>query len=200
MEFITKIVRETYDWVLSLAEHPLALPALAILTFCEAIFFPLPTDPLMMAMGLNRPKKALFYSLFTTVFSIFGAIGAYLLGAYLWESIGPWFFEYVMNEEVFDNVMKKYHNNIFITVFVAGFTPIPFKVFTLAGGVAQVAFVPFVTAAALSRGLRFLILGGLIYYMGEAAKDWIEKHFNKLSIVVALGVILMASMTMLMRG
>lgn len=200
MTVITRIVRKTYLWVLSLAEHPLALPALAILTFCEAIFFPLPTDPLLMAMALNKPQKSILYALFTTACSLCGAVAAYLLGAYLWQSVGPWFFQYVMDEQVFQNVMNKYREHVFLTVFVAGFTPVPFKVFALAGGVAQVAFLPFAAASGLSRGLRYLIIGGLIFFMGESAKDWIEKHFNTLSIAVAVLVVAMASFTLFLKG
>ena len=200
MNALTQFFRKIYDWILSMANHKFALPVLAALTFFEAIFFPLPTDPLLMAMGLNKPKKSIFFALFTTVFSVLGAIAGYMLGAYMWNAISPWLFQYILSESVFQTVMDKYRDHVFLTVFVAGFTPVPFKVFTLAGGVAQVAFLPFTLAAACSRGLRYLIIGGLIYAMGDAAKDWIEKHFNKLSIVVAVAIVLMVSFVFFLKG
>ena len=183
-------LRKLYDWVIGLARHPHALKALAVMTFAEASFFPIPTDPLLLAMAMGKPKRSLFYALITTLFSVLGALFGYFLGAMFWDMIGPLVLDRIFSAEAFQAVVEKFRNHVFLTVFVAGFSPIPFKVFTLAGGVAGVALAPFVGAAILSRGLRYFILGGLVFIFGPKVEVWIDRYFEKITIGLSIALVL----------
>lgn len=187
---IISIIRALYDWTLEWAKHPHSTKALSTLSFLEASIFPLPVDPLLLAMGFSKPKRSFYFAFLTTLFSVLGAIGGYFIGVYAWQSISPFFFNYVFSQESFDGVVAHLQNATFISIFVAGFSPIPFKIFTIAGGVVAAPFPPFVIAAILARGLRYFILGGIIYFMGERAQKWIESNFEKMTIIVSALLIL----------
>ena len=181
------LIRAAYDWTLRWAKHKHATKALSILSFAEASVFPLPVDPLLLAMGFAKPKNSFYYALLTTSFSVLGAIGGYFIGVYAWSIISPFFFDFVFSEKAFNAVTGRMQSNgaTFVSLFVAGFSPIPFKIFTISGGVVAAPLVPFVAASILSRGLRYFILGGIIYFMGPKAQKWIESHFEKLTYIVS---------------
>ena len=105
-------LKKIYHWLMKMAEHHHATKVLALFTFMEASFFPLPTDPMLLAMGLAQPKKSFYFALITTLFSVLGAIFGYYLGAWLWESVSPWFFQYILSEEIFTNVVERYKENV----------------------------------------------------------------------------------------
>ena len=184
------LIRTLYDWTLKWAKHPQSTKALSILSFLEASIFPLPVDPLLLAMGFSKPKRSFYFAFLTTLFSVLGAIAGYFLGIYAWSVISPLFFDYVFSQKSFDQVVAHLQGATFISIFVAGFSPIPFKIFTIAGGVVSAPFAPFVGAAILARGLRYFILGGVIYYMGAKAQVWIESNFEKLTYLVSILLIL----------
>jgi len=183
-------LRRLYDWVIALSEHPHAVKALAVITFAEASFFPIPTDPLLLAMGMSRPRRSLFYAGITTVFSVLGALFGYFIGSMFWQHLSPLFMGHLFSPETFAAVIVQFQTHVFITIFVAGFSPIPFKVFTIAGGVASVALAPFIGAAILSRGLRYFILGGLVFVYGRSIQVWIDKYFEKITLVTSLVIVL----------
>ncbi len=183
-------IRKLYDWTLKWAQHPQSTKALSLLTFLEAFVFPLPVDPLLLAMGFSKPKRSLYYAFLGTLFSVLGALVGYFIGLYAWNALSPWFFTSVFSQESFDNVVSSLKEATFIVVFVGGFSPIPFKIFTIAAGVTVAPLLPFIGAAFLSRGLRYFILGGVIFKMGEKAQIWIEDHFEKTTYVVLAFIIL----------
>ncbi len=186
------LVHALYEWTLKWAKHPHATKALSVLSFAEASFFPLPVDPLLLAMGFSKPRSSLYYAFLTTTFSVLGAIGGYMLGEYAWSAISPWFFDFVFSEEAFLSVTSHMQGEgaTFVSLFIAGFSPIPFKIFTIAGGVVSAPFAPFVAACILSRGLRYFILGAIVFFMGPKAQIWIEKHFDKITYAVSILLIL----------
>lgn len=186
------LVRALYDWTIKWAKHPKATWALSVLSFAEASIFPLPVDPLLLAMGFSKPRKSLYYAFLTTLFSVLGAIGGYFIGAYAWSAFSPYFYQYVFSSESFQEVASHMQGEgaTFVSLFIAGFSPIPFKIFTIAGGVVSAPLVPFIAACILSRGLRYHILGGIIYVMGPKAQEWIEKHFDKVTIAVSVLLVL----------
>lgn len=188
-KFVT-FVRFLYDWTLAWAKHPQASKALSILSFLEASIFPLPVDPLLLAMGFGKPKKSFHYAALTTVFSVLGAIAGYFIGVYAWSVLSPFFFEFVFSQESFAKVVEQLQGATFLSIFIAGFSPIPFKIFTIAGGVVAAPFAPFVTAAIFARGLRYFILGGIIFFMGPRAQQWIENHFEKVTYAVSILLVL----------
>lgn len=186
------LIRRLYDWTLEWAKHPRAPIALSFLSFLEASIFPLPVDPLLLAMGFSKPKKSFHYAFLTTLFSVAGAVAGYFIGVYAWSALSPFFFKFLFSEAAFLKVTSHMQGDgaTFVSLFVAGFSPIPFKIFTISGGVVAAPLVPFVSACILSRGLRYFILGGVIYYMGPKAQLWIESNFEKMTYIVSALLIL----------
>jgi len=191
-----KIVRRLYDWVLSWAETPYGLPALGLLAFAEASFFPIPPDVLLIALCLALPTRAYRFALVATLGSVAGGMLGYLLGWGMWDLLSSYFFQYVpgFTEEGFDKVRVLFDKYDFWTVFAAGFTPIPYKIFTIAAGAFQINFPVFAVASLVSRGLRFFLVAALFYYLGRPARALIEKYFNLLTVLFAIllvGVLLL---------
>ncbi len=179
-------LRQLYHWALKWADHRHNVKALSILSFVEAFIFPIPPDPLLLAMGAGKPHRAIWYAAVTTVSSILGGLAGYMLGYFVWELTSGFFFQYVFSEATFYKVVETFQNHTFVSLFVAALTPIPFKVFTVAGGVAHLPIVPFILASIVGRGLRFFTLGLIMYKFGKPAMRLIEKHFEILSVVFAV--------------
>jgi membrane protein YqaA with SNARE-associated domain len=179
-------LRWLYDWVLHWAQTPYGVPALATLAFAESSFFPVPPDVLLIALCLGAPARALYFAAVCSVASVIGGIGGYLIGWLIWEHVHSFFLTYVFSQHVFDRVALLYQHNAFWAVFSAGFTPIPYKVFTVAGGVFQIDFVQFLIASALSRSARFFLVAGLIRLFGAPIVSFIDRYFNLLSIAFTI--------------
>lgn len=177
------LLRKTYDWTLLWAEHRRSQYALCVLAFIESIFFPVPTDVLLLLMGASQPKRALYFAGLASFFSVLGGVGGYFLGYLAWQFVEPIFMQYIFSPEIFEKVRELYNQNAFWSVFTAAFTPIPFKVFTVAAGVFEVSFWPFLLGSAVGRPLRFFAVGGLLYFFGAPVKDLVERYFNLVSIV-----------------
>lgn len=186
-----KAVRRLYDWVLSWAETPYGVPALGALAFVEACFFPVPPDVLLMALCLALPVKAYRFALVATLGSVAGGVAGYLIGWKLWGTVSPLFFEYIpgFTPEGFLHVKGWFERYDFWTIFAAGFTPIPYKIFTIAAGAFQINLPIFVGASLISRALRFFLVAALFYYLGRPARALIEKYFNLLTFLF-LGLLL----------
>jgi membrane protein YqaA with SNARE-associated domain len=190
-------VRRLYDWMLSWADRPGGPLALGTISFAESSVFPIPPDPLLLALALGRPSKALYFAAICTIGSVFGGMLGYVLGYGLWSVVDTFFFTYVpgVTPEAFATVRDWYHRWGFWAVFMAGFTPLPYKVFTLSSGVFQIAFPVFLIASTISRGLRFFIVGGLVYFYGPPIQRFIDRHFNQLA--WAFSVLLVAGFVFL---
>lgn len=180
-----KLFRKLYDWVLHWAETPYGPLALFLLALAESSFFPIPPDALLIALCLGAVKKSFRFALYTAVASILGGMLGYLIGYGLWEAVSGFFFSYIpgFTEAFFQKVMVNFNTYGFWYVFSAGFTPIPYKVFTIASGVFRMNFLLFVIASALSRSLRFFIVAGLFWKFGPSIKKFIDKYFNLLAIL-----------------
>ncbi len=181
-------VKRLYDWVLSWANHAYGTVALAVLSFAESSFFPIPPDVLLIALCLGNRKRWLYYGLVCTVASVLGAWFGYWIGATAWAQVDQLFFNYVpgFTHEVFDAVKEKYQRYDFWIVFIAAFTPIPYKVITVTAGVFGIAFIPFTIASIVGRAARFLLVAFLLYYFGAPIKEFIDKRFNLLTIVFTI--------------
>jgi membrane protein YqaA with SNARE-associated domain len=166
--------------------------ALAVLAAAEASFFPVPPDPLLMALCLGAAGKSLRFAAIATAASVAGGIVGYGIGAGAWEILDEFFFTYVpgVTPEAFGNVQDLYDRYDFWAVFIAGLTPIPYKVFTLSSGVFSINFGVFVLASVLSRGLRFFVVAALIYRFGVPVSRFIDRYFNLLSWIFGALVIL----------
>lgn len=188
-------VRRLYEWVLHWADTPSGPAALGILSAAEASFFPIPPDPLLMALCLGAIKKSLRFAAIATAASVAGGIVGYLIGAGAWQALGGFFFAYVpgVTPEAFEGIRELYDRYDFAAVFLAGLTPIPYKVFTLSAGVFSINFAVFLLASVLSRGLRFFAEAGLLYWFGPPISRFIDRYFNLLAwlfgILVVLGFV-----------
>lgn len=182
--------RRLYNWILSLAHHPHATFCLALLSLAESSVFPIAPDILMIALALERRSMTWVYAIITTISSVVGGVIGYFIGAVLWEHFSSFFFHYVFSEALFWKVSLLYHEWGFWAIFVAAFTPIPYKVFTVSAGVFQISFPLFVIASIIGRGARFFLVAALLWYYGPSTKKFIDKYFNLLSIafvVILLG-------------
>lgn len=177
------IVRRLYDWVLHWAETPYGTPALFTLSFAESSFFPVPPDVLLIALNMGKPKRSFYFALVCSIASVLGGMLGYFIGTALWHALSGFFFSYIpgFTPEIFAKVQTMYNEYGFAAVLIAGFTPIPYKVFTIASGVFGLNFPLFVLASAISRSARFFLVSTLIYLFGEPIKKFIDKYFNLLA-------------------
>jgi len=180
-----KLLRKLYNWVLSWAETPYGPLALFILAFCEASFFPIPPDILLIALSLSMPLNAYRYAFLSSLGSVLGGIAGYMIGFLLWQTLSVFFFAYVpgFSPEAFAVVQSYFDRYNFLVVFAAGFTPIPYKIITIGAGVFGVNFPVFVIASLVSRSARFFIVAWLLRHYGPPIKIFIEKYFNWLAIL-----------------
>ncbi len=176
-------IRRLYDWTLSWADRPGGVWALFVLAFMESSFFPIPPDVLLMALSLGRPNRALWFATVTMVGSVLGGIAGYYIGLGLFEQVGRPVLEWYGAMDKFEHVGRLYRENLVLALGTAGFTPVPYKVFTIAGGAFQVPLIPFILISLVSRGLRFYLVAGLIKFFGPPIKTFIDRYFNLLTIV-----------------
>ncbi|HSR69931.1 MAG TPA: YqaA family protein [Acidobacteriota bacterium] len=176
-------VRRLYDWVLSFAESPYGTWALFAIAVAESSFFPIPPDVLLIALAVGAPRRALFFALVTTAGSVLGAGIGYWIGYQFFELLGRPIVEFYQMEEQFQSVQQLYRDYDAMAVGIAGFTPIPYKVFTLAAGVFQLNLPIFFLASLISRGLRFFLIGLLILYFGPHIQRFIDRYFNLLAVL-----------------
>lgn len=187
------IMRRMYNWVISWAEKPSAEKALGGLSFAESSFFPIPPDPLLIAMVTARPHKWVRLALITTISSVIGGIFGYIIGAGLHETVGKWIVETYHLQQEFTQVGQWYDEYTVLAVIIAGFTPIPYKLFSIAAGVFAVNLPLFILASIIGRGGRFVLVAFLMHHFGKRYKDTIAKYIDILGfafiILLVLGVV-----------
>ncbi len=185
-----KYLRKLYDWVLHWAETPYGGIALFILAFAESSFFPIPPDALLIALVLGMTTKAFKYAGICTIASITGALLGYAIGHFLWWSnagdfsgIANFFFANIpsFTHQTFFKIQNLYNQYNFWIIFTAGFTPLPYKVFTVSAGAFSINLPMFILASIISRGGRFFIVAFLIWKFGPQIKSFIDKYFNALA-------------------
>ena len=178
-----KIIKDLYNWVLGWANSPYGTLALFIVAFTESSFFIVPPDVLLIALAISKPQRAFFYALISTVGSVLGGLFGYFIGVKVMQTIGAPILEFYGVMDKFEYVKTMYHQYDAWAVGIAGFTPIPYKLFTIAGGAAGINIAVFFFASLISRGARFFLVSGLIYFFGQRIKNFIDKYFNLLSII-----------------
>ena len=172
------MIRRLYAWTMKWGDSPQAEKALFGISFSESSFFPIPPDPLLIAMVTANTKKWIRLALLTTVASVLGALLGYLIGFVFFESIGQAIVSAYSLEDEFKIVGERYDENAFLAVLVASFTPIPFKVFTLGGGLFQINIASLVIASLIGRGARFFMVAWLANMLGAKYKDKIERYID----------------------
>ena len=184
------MLRRVYDWVLGWADHRYGGLALLLLAFAESSVFPIPPDVLLMALALGKPGAAFRFALICSVGSVAGGLAGYLIGWLLMDGLGRPIIELYNAQAAYAEVEQRFVAHGGWAVAIAGFTPIPYKVFTIAAGATQLSLSSFVLASVLSRSARFFLISGLIYYYGPTIKVFIDKYFNILTIVFTVLVLL----------
>lgn len=186
------MVRRLYDWVLSWCDSKWGWLALLFIALFEASWFPLPPDILLIALCLGATKKSFRFATICLIGSVIGAALGYGLGHFLWitpagdpTAIANFFYDHVFSMESFNNVGNLYDRFNFWIVFTAGFTPLPFKLFTIAGGMFDINFTMFIIASIIARGMRFYLIAWLIWKFGAPIKVFIDKYFNLLATLLA---------------
>lgn len=176
-------LRRLYDWVLSLARHPHAPTALFLVAFAEASFFPVPPDVLLIALAIGLPARAFRFAAITSLGSLCGGLAGYAIGYGLMASVGQSILDFYHLNAQFARIRELYLRYDVWAVGVAGFTPIPYKVFTIAAGAFDMDPWRFALASLVSRGARFFLVGWLIHHYGAPIKGFIDRYFNILTVV-----------------
>jgi len=175
-----KIFEKLYDVCLRWARHRHAPGYLFGLSFSESVFFPIPPDVMLAPMALAKPQRAWFYAMLTTLASVTGGIAGYVLGALAFDAyIQPLIVDWGYTEKL-NMAMKWFEEYGVAIVFLAGFSPIPYKIFTVSAGFLNMAFLPFVLASAISRGLRFYMVAGLMYWGGEKMEQKLRQYVDRI--------------------
>jgi len=183
-------LKNLYIWVLSWSNSRWGAFALFFLAFIESSFFPIPPDVLLFALCLGSRSKSIYYVIVCSLGSALGGIFGYSIGYFLWwnsaqefSQFANFFFNTIpgFSAEIFFDIKQKYEEWNFWVIFVSGFTPIPFKVFTVSAGAFNINFNLFLIASLIARSARFLIIGGLIWRFGEPIRSFIDKYFNILA-------------------
>ncbi len=187
---ISKFLFDLKAWVENFATKPYAGFALFLIAFAESSFFPIPPDVLLIAIALLKPDLSFRYALVCSVGSVLGGMFGYLIGFQFYELIGRKIIEFYHLQEEYSLVKVLYDKNAFTAIAIAGFTPIPYKVFTIAAGAFQINFATLVLASALSRPARFFLVAGLIYLFGPRVKSFIDKYFDWLTVTFIILLIL----------
>ena len=174
------LFRRTYDRLLEGAASPNGIRLIGVVSFVEASFFPLPPDVLLMAAVLARPAVWIRAALVCSVASLAGGLAGYLIGWGLWQLVSGLFFTYVpgFSEETYQRVAELYERWNFWIVFTAGFTPIPYKIFTIAAGVARINLFVFLVASVISRSARFFLVAGLLRKFGPWFKPILDRYLG----------------------
>lgn len=178
-----------FDKVMQWAEHRHACYYLSGLSIVESAFMPVPPPDVMLApMSLAKPNRAWFYATLTTATSVLGGIIGYLLGMFAFEIIEPLIHKanYTAN---FEKAQDWFNEWGVWVVFLAGFSPIPYKIFTITAGVASMAFLPFVLASLIGRGARFYLVAGLMLWGGEAMQTTLRKHIDRIGWILVIVII-----------
>jgi len=177
------MLRRLYDWTISLAQTPHALWALAVVSFIESSFFPIPPDVLMIPMIIARPSRAFMIAGIATVASVTGGLFGYYIGAALMETVGQPILEFYGKGDSFAEMSAVFNEYGAWAVVIAGVTFLPFKVITIASGVTGLPLSVFIASSIFARSLRFFLVAALLWKYGEPIRDFIEKRLGLMFIL-----------------
>ncbi len=189
------MIRKLYERMMQLAAHRRASWALAAVSFTESSFFPIPPDALLIPMGLANREKVFRYALICTIASVLGGLAGYLIGWLLYDTVGRAILDFYGMTDKFSTFVNWYHEYGAMIVLFAGITPFPYKVITIASGVASLDLVVFTVASIVARGLRFYLVAALLFWFGPTARRILERYLGW--ITLAAGVLLVGGFVML---
>jgi membrane protein YqaA with SNARE-associated domain len=189
------MLQRLYARTLEIASGPHALAAMVIVSFAESSFFPIPPDVLLIPMMLARPSQAWRLASLCTISSVAGGVFGYAIGYFAYEAVGRPVLEFYNAMQHYDALRAGFDQWGVWIVVIGGFTPVPYKLVTIASGVAQFDMLSFVAASIVSRGGRFFLLAALLWWFGDFARDFIERRLALLTTV--FGVLLVGGFLVL---
>lgn len=188
------MLKKPYQWMGNSINSPYADIILTILFYVEAIFF-LPTDPILILYCLENRPKAIWYATISLIGSVLGGMTSYAIGYVLWdwygqEIIHSHLVNYFLSPSQFFKIAANYEYYEWTYVFIAGFTPVPYKLATLVAGFCKISFVPFVLCSIAARGARFYLLAIICKVWGDRIKDSVHKYFNVIMLLTVVLIVL----------
>ncbi len=188
-KFNMKIFSYLYDRTIFWSGHRHARYYLAGVSFIESCFFPIPPDMMLISMGLASPRKAWYNAFIATLFSVAGGILGYYIGMYAIGFVEPYILASSMAKH-YNNVKAWLSNSSMWLVILAGFTPFPYKVFTITAGAMQVPMFVFVIGSIIGRGLRFFLVSGILYYVGDSLEKNLRRYIDFLGYFILIAMVL----------
>jgi membrane protein YqaA with SNARE-associated domain len=182
------MLRDLYDWMMALASEEKAPWALAVVSFIESSFFPIPPDVMLVPMVLADRDRAWRFATIATVASVLGGMLGYAIGYYAYDAIGLPILKFYGKEHALDAFITFVHEYGVPAVIIKGMTPIPYKIVTIAAGVAKMDLLAFTGASIIARAMRFYLVAGLLYFFGDPIREFIEK---RLALVTTAFVVLL---------
>jgi membrane protein YqaA with SNARE-associated domain len=183
------MLRRLYDWCIAAAGKPHASWIMGVVSFVESSFFPVPPDVMLIPLSLARPDRAYFYATVCTVTSVAGGVLGYIIGAYLYDSVGLWLMQLYGYGDKIEAFRQAYAEWGAWIIVLKGMTPIPYKIVTIASGFAAYPILPFILLSFIARGMRFYLVAFLLHRYGPQAREIIEKRLGFWTTVGALVVI-----------
>jgi membrane protein YqaA with SNARE-associated domain len=171
-------MRRLYDWVIRLAGHPRAIPAMGVIAFAESSFFPIPPDVMLVPMVLANRRKAFTIATVCTICSVLGGLLGYAIGFYFFETMGAWVVKTYGLQGGLDKFRQGFEQYGIWIILIKGLTPIPYKLVTIASGAAHFDLFTFVWASIVTRGIRFFAVSALLWKFGEPIRAFIEKRLT----------------------
>lgn len=184
------MLRTTYDWIMSFASHPRAVWVVSIVSFAESSFFPLPPDPLLIAMILKHREKAWRLAFICTISSVVGGLVGYAIGYWIYETVGEKIIAWYGLQQAFENFTHQFDQYGFWIIALKGLTPIPYKIVTISSGIVGYDIYKFLLASIIARSFRFYLLAALLRVYGAPIKDYID---NNLGFVTTAGLVTLLS-------
>jgi membrane protein YqaA with SNARE-associated domain len=183
------VLRKLYDWTLDLAARPHAVRALAVVSFAESSFFPIPPDVLLIPVVLAQRARAWFIAGVCTIASVLGGLAGYAIGYYLFETVGQWVINLYGLQDKAVQFQQFYDEWGLWVILIKGLTPIPFKLVTIVSGAAHFDLLTFFVASMVTRGGRFYIVAALLKYFGPPIQAFVEKRLTLVFTVFLIGLI-----------
>lgn len=185
-----KLFGPMYDKTISLSKHPKATWYLSALSFSESVFFPVPTDVMLAPMCLANRHKAMWLAFITTIFSVLGGLFGYFLGFLAFEMVEPLIKDFGYWES-FEKAQAWFAEWGIWVILIAGFSPIPYKVFTITAGVVGMAVIPFLIMSLFARGARFFLVAGLVAWGGPKFEPLLRRYIEIIGWIVVLLVVIL---------
>ena len=185
-----RLLRRLYDWMMTRAAGPHATRALAAVAFLESSVFPVPPDAMLVPMVLAQPQRAWRLALIATAASVLGGLAGYAIGHYLFETLGQWIIDLYGLGAGFADFQRTWNEWGLWIILIKGLTPIPYKLVTIASGLASFSLPVFILASIVTRGLRFYLVAGLLRQFGAPVRAFIEERLTLVTTAFAVLVVL----------